>query len=292
VHLNTFVHGALPWTAPVLMVGHSCVLSWWQAVKGEAAPSTWATYQRRVQAGLSGADLVVAPTRVMLAALETYYGPFRATQVIYNARCPTDFDTEVKEEFIFAMGRVWDEAKNVALLDQVALNVPWPIYVAGKQEHPSGRRLELSHLHTLGQLGQQEVRDVLARASLYVLPARYEPFGLSALEAALSGCVLVLGNIASLREVWGQAAVYVSPDDPSMLADVLCDLARQPERRAALAGAAKKRAKRYSPEVMGQSYWQAYNHLVEHTDRASGLRARKAAHPLPQWRTSQQQTTP
>jgi glycogen(starch) synthase len=27
VHLNTFSHGALPWTAPVLMVGHSCVLS-------------------------------------------------------------------------------------------------------------------------------------------------------------------------------------------------------------------------------------------------------------------------
>ncbi len=32
------------------------------------------------------------------------------------------------------------------------------------------------------------------------LPARYEPFGLSVLEAALSGCALVLGDIPSLRE--------------------------------------------------------------------------------------------
>jgi glycogen synthase len=31
VHLNNYAHGALPWSAPVLMVGHSCVLSWWQA---------------------------------------------------------------------------------------------------------------------------------------------------------------------------------------------------------------------------------------------------------------------
>ena len=43
VHLNTYAHGTLPWTVPVLMVGHSCVLSRWQAVKGEAAPSKWAT---------------------------------------------------------------------------------------------------------------------------------------------------------------------------------------------------------------------------------------------------------
>ncbi len=38
IHLNGYVHGALPWSAPKVMVGHSCVLSWWQAVRGEAAP--------------------------------------------------------------------------------------------------------------------------------------------------------------------------------------------------------------------------------------------------------------
>src|SRR5215212_319812 len=48
VHLNNYVHGVLPWPAPVLMVGHSCVLSWWQAVKGESAPPSWQTYHQRV----------------------------------------------------------------------------------------------------------------------------------------------------------------------------------------------------------------------------------------------------
>jgi glycogen synthase len=57
--------------------------------------------------------------------------------------------------------------------------------------------------------------DWYARASIYALPARYEPFGLSALEAALSGCALILGDIPSLREVWLEAAPYVSPDDES-----------------------------------------------------------------------------
>jgi hypothetical protein len=33
VHLNGYAHGALPWRSPTLIVGHSCVLSWWEAVK-------------------------------------------------------------------------------------------------------------------------------------------------------------------------------------------------------------------------------------------------------------------
>jgi len=34
VHLNGYAHAALPWSAPKLVVAHSCVLSWWSAVKG------------------------------------------------------------------------------------------------------------------------------------------------------------------------------------------------------------------------------------------------------------------
>src|SRR3954465_475354 len=33
VHLNSFGHGALPWSAPVVLTAHSCVASWWEAVK-------------------------------------------------------------------------------------------------------------------------------------------------------------------------------------------------------------------------------------------------------------------
>src|SRR5436190_14729856 len=32
IHLNTYAHAALPWSAPVLLTAHSCVISWWSAV--------------------------------------------------------------------------------------------------------------------------------------------------------------------------------------------------------------------------------------------------------------------
>ena len=50
VHLNGYAHAALPWRVPVVVVAHSCVLSWWQAVFGEAAPARYAEYRRHERA--------------------------------------------------------------------------------------------------------------------------------------------------------------------------------------------------------------------------------------------------
>lgn len=262
VHLNNFAHGSLPWQAPVLMVGHSCVLSWWQAVKGESAPSNWDRYARAVRSGLQAADLVVAPTRAMLSALQTHYGPLPPSQVIYNGRNPRFFRPEAKEPLILAVGRLWDEAKNVQTLDRIGDHLAWPVYVAGEDHHPSGSRQHFSHLKPLGKLQAEELAGWLARAGIYALPARYEPFGLSVLEAALSGCALVLGDIQSLREVWGNAALYVAPDDPDALTGALNRLSRDSQLRTQLAQAAFLQAQHYTQAAMGAAYWQAYQAVL------------------------------
>jgi glycosyltransferase involved in cell wall biosynthesis len=71
----------------------------------------------------------------------------------------------------------------------------------------------LANYRALGFLSREEIAHWLSVASIYCAPARYEPFGLSILEAALSGCALVLGDIPSLREIWEGAAVFVDPTD-------------------------------------------------------------------------------
>ena len=57
IHLNGYCHGALPWRHPVLMVAHSCVLSWWAAVRGTALPREWDRYEQQVRAGLGAASV-------------------------------------------------------------------------------------------------------------------------------------------------------------------------------------------------------------------------------------------
>lgn len=263
IHLNGYSHGALAWQAPVIVAGHSCVLSWWQAVKGEAAPPHWKHYRESVAAGLRAADLVVAPTRAMLASLEQFYGPLGATRVIPNGRDRSMFQPGVKEDLVLSAGRLWDEAKNVAALAAIAPVLPWPVFVAGDGMPPHGEPAQLPHLHRLGRLSTPELAHWFGRASIYALPARYEPFGFSALEGALACCALVLGDIPSLRELWNDAAVFVPPGDTAALQGALLELMSNREFREKLAARAHRVALELTPQKMTLGYLAAYSEVLQ-----------------------------
>lgn len=262
VHLNGYVHGSLPWSAPTLVVGHSCVLSWWRAVKGEEAPEDRDRYQMEVAAGLHAASLVVAPSAAMLASLAEHYGELARTRVIPNGRDAGLFRPAAKEPMVFSAGRLWDEAKNLEALERVARRLPWPIFVAGDNHHPEGGEIRPHNTRLLGRLSQRALAAWVGRASIYALPARYEPFGLSVLEAALAGCALVLGDIPSLREIWRNRAVFVAPNDPEALEREILSLINAPERRQSLAAGARSRALELTPERMVAGYLDAYSEIL------------------------------
>ena len=258
VHLNGYVHAALPWKTPVLIVAHSCVVSWWKAVKGTEPPGRYESYREQVSAGLRCAQSVVAPTRAMLVTLKENYGFGGPGCVIPNGCGSTELFPEIKEAVVITSGRLWDEAKNYAALDAAAAELPWPVLVAGNEEHPSGGRCGFPNLRSLGALGFGEMARHFRTASIFAHPALYEPFGLSALEAALCGCALVLGDIPSLREVWENAALYVDPRDANALRRALASLIASPDQLRALGLRARQRALRYSATAMACGYRKLY----------------------------------
>lgn len=263
VHLNGFCHGDLPWGVPIVMVAHSDVLSWHEACRKSPAGPEWETYRRRVARGLGGADLVAAPTRAMLDDLSRNFPLASETVVVPNARAMKAQRVE-KKAFVLCVGRLWDEAKNLRTLAAAATGLDWPVRVAGDATSPDGGQLAPPPgVELLGQCSADEIAALMRDAAIYALPARYEPFGLSALEAALSGCALVLGDIPSLREVWGDAALFVQPDDADGLRRVLNGLIDDRARRTRLAAAAGRRAERYSPERQACSYLAVYRRLLE-----------------------------
>jgi glycogen(starch) synthase len=252
VHLNGYSHGALPFASPTLVVGHSCVLSWWRAVKGAAAaPPAWEPYRRAVAAGLASADRVVAPTAWMLAALAVHYGPLRQGEVIANGRDAGAYPLARKEPFVLGAGRTWDEGKNLALLAAVAPRLPWPVRIAGAIEGPPDGVF-------VGKLPSAELAALMSRAGIFVSPARYEPFGLTVLEAALSGCALVLSDIPPFRELWERAAVFVPVDDGDALVGATRALTARPALTFRLAARARRRALELSAARMVQSYRSLY----------------------------------
>lgn len=257
VHLNHYSHGALAWHAPVLIAAHSCVLSWWLAVKNSPAPASWAHYRAKVRAGLAGADLVVAPTQVMLDSLVQHYGPPRRRLVIPNG-CGRRFAPGRKQPVILSAGRFWDEAKNLSVLTSAAADLPWQTFLAGPAPEDAA---PMPEVQWLGQCAPARMAQWFGMASIYAHPARYEPFGLAPLEAAASGCALVLGDIPSLHEVWGDAATYVDPNDPAALHSRLLHLIESPAELRHLAYQARQRARRYTTARMLKEYLAAYASL-------------------------------
>lgn len=270
VHLNGYAHGALAWDVPVVMVAHSDVFTWFRAVKGYSPSAEWDYYFSRVNAGLRKASHIVAPSLAMITELNAIYSLQKNYSVIYNARTSGHFYAGPKQRSVLCMGRIWDEAKNVQLLIDAAPGIHYPVRIAGEHafEH-NNIDVRESNVQFLGKLNSEQIAAELSATSIYAMPAKYEPFGLSVLEAALSGCALVLGDIPSLREIWGAQAIYVNTDDPEELANVVNRLIDNEYQLKLMAEKAFSHAQNFQTLNMGKQYLNLYNQLIGNQQPAS-----------------------
>jgi glycogen synthase len=165
---------------------------------------------------------------------------------------------EGKLPFALAAARRWDEAKNVELIRRAADELIWPVRIAGEAEDVTAARSRSSMVGWIGALDRSHLLRWMRSASLFIHPAKYEPFGITVLEAALSGCALVLADLPSLREVWGGAALYFSPDSPAELARKTNLLIQESSLRKGMAERAYERALTFSVEQMVDAYLGIY----------------------------------
>jgi glycosyltransferase involved in cell wall biosynthesis len=266
VHLNGYREALADWRAPVLVVAHSCVRSWWRACRGEdPSEQRWLNYIGDVRAGLCAAARWAAPSDAFRDTIAQLYWPTTTGSTILNGIGDTPADA-AKEPLILAAGRLWDEAKNVALLARIAPAVRWPIEVAGPMHEP-GRdtAIALHHIKALGELCRPALLDEMRRASILAAPAVYEPFGLTVLEAAAAGCALVLSDIPTFRELWDGAALFVDARDDAAWRAVLTHLTGNVPLREDLQRRAKHRAQVCSLTAMADAYTELYWDLAEGT---------------------------
>ncbi len=271
LHLNQYCYGALPVEIPRVVVAHSDVVSWWVGVHGEEPRDTkWLRwYRETVTRGLAGASSVVAPSRWMLDAVSAYYTRPAQGVVVYNGRNPGLFNPHgTKDDLVLCVGRLWDAAKQVALLSQCDHKIP--IYIAGSDKHPDevlrGARPAFParrQIQFRGPQSERRLSQLYSRASIYAATPRYEPFGLAPLEAAFSRCAILANDIPSFHEIWGNAAFYFRYNDADDLARSLQRLSADRELRMTCANLCYNRARqRYTAERMVDDYMGLYDSLV------------------------------
>ncbi|WP_204985775.1 glycosyltransferase family 4 protein [Microvirga pakistanensis] len=264
VHLNSpALLADAKFPCPVVVVCHSCVATWWEAVRGGSLPQEFVWRTELVRKGYHKADRLLAPTAAFAGATARVYDLPIPPAVVRNGRRVTQVrDPENRELFAFTAGRLWDEGKNFAAIDRAAARLPVPVLAAGPLDGPNGARIAAHHAAPLGRLSDDEVAGYLSARPIFVSAAKYEPFGLAVLEAAQAGCALVLSDIPTLRELWGDAALFVAPDDDAGLARAIDRLAEDEDARWAMGEAAKLRASTYSLESMSMGLLSAYRSLL------------------------------
>ncbi len=258
VHLHApALVGAARWPAPVVAVAHSCVATWWRAVRGGPMPDDLAWRSTATRAGLLAANAVITPTASHAQATEAAYGPM-PMEVVHNGSRARPTPVRPRHPGVLTAGRLWDAGKAADWLDRAAPMLNVPILAAGPTRSPEGSEIRFDHLRLLGTLAPDALAAEYAGATVFASMARYEPFGLAVLEAAQSGMALVLSDTPGFRELWDGAAVFVA--DEAALLPALRQALAAPEPWAARA---QERARRYTIEKM------AANTLAAHRGAAA-----------------------
>ena len=278
-HLCHYAHAAGWSGCPCVLTAHSDVATWWRAVHGEDPPPQYDAYRADLTAALVGVDAVATPTHAYAASLlqlapegrgtgfqpvvrprqagslsHAVRGPLGET-IIPNGRSLPATRPTVTRAGVLAVGRLWDEGKNVRVLAEAADRAPLDLTLVGPGPAPAG----VAHL---GELDADAVRQAMTAAVAFANPALYEPFGLAALEAAQCGCALILSDLPTHREVWADAAVFLDPRDPAAWAEALRAVTTDLALAGDLAARAAARAARYAPAATARAYADLYREVA------------------------------
>lgn len=134
-------------------------------------------------------------------------------------------------------------------------DLAWACVCAGSLERgggfPDGVRERVAELGLesrilfLGELDAAELDSVYQTASLFVLPSRFEGYGMALTEALARGLPVVSTTGGAIPgTVPSDAGVLVSPGDANALAAALAELLANPDRLRPLADAARDHAAR------------------------------------------------
>lgn len=172
--------------------------------------------------------------------------------------------------FVVGVGKI-DERKNMLLAVKALLMLPTDVslvlvgqatgyvrtierYVA---EHGLADRVRL--IYNASYLDMPAIYQL---AEVAVYPSRYEGFGRSVIEAIQSGLPVVACTGSCLEEAGGKDTLYVSPDNPSAMAEAIQSVLKGATGRAERIAASQQYIARFEGDNVARQVWDIYNKVL------------------------------
>jgi glycosyltransferase involved in cell wall biosynthesis len=132
---------------------------------------------------------------------------------------------------------------------------PWRLIIAGMRGFSAGILDALiaelgvrDSVELTGWIPREDLLQLYARALAFIYPSTFEGFGMPVLEAMAAGIPVACSDIAPLKEVAGEAALFFDPLDEQSISSALGRIAADAQLRAKLEKAGPERARAFTWE--------------------------------------------
>ena len=178
--------------------------------------------------------------------------------------CEPTWETDIRGRFgipgpyLLAMG-AYEKRKNIPLLFEVfehlkiGITSPPMLVLAGADNIKATRYREevaargIDHLvRFLPYVSERDLKGLHAAAVAFLMPSRKEGFGLPLLEAMSVGTPVIASAIGAHREVAGDAALVLDPDDPEAWIEAIRKVLTDETYRKKLSDLSVAQASRFS----------------------------------------------
>lgn len=178
--------------------------------------------------------------------------------------------------FLLTVTFVGAATKNVELLLHAYAALPasvrraYPLVVVGYFGPPGDAlvhalmaRLGVSDtVVVMGIIPDETLAALYNAATLFVVPSRYEGFGMPLLEAMQCGAPVLASTSSSLPEVVGAAGALVPPDEPAGFTQAIAEILGSPARQADMREAGFRQARMFSGEALARATLASYTRAV------------------------------
>ncbi len=117
-----------------------------------------------------------------------------------------------------------------------------------------------------GPVADEELRVLYSHALMFVYPSIYEGFGMPVLEAMKCGAPVIAGNVTSVPEAAGDAALLVDPRDSGALSQAMLDLYSSEAKRNLLIAKGFDRSSEFTWKKNLEETAAAYKAALSHAD--------------------------
>lgn len=253
-------------------------------------PASRQRQELAVQNAIRRAGILLAPSNATKHDLESHYH-VASDRIVVTPLAPTTPKSTAdasevlrklqigKDRYVLSISRL-EKKKNTALLIRAFAQLkrkfgagnPLVLVLAGSfgyGEQEIRRVIDeekmANFVRLTGYISDEDASALLSNAMCFAFPSVAEGFGIPVLEAMEHGAPVIASNIAVMREVCGDAAVLVSPNDVSALSSAIESMmgveAREDYRARGFV-----QARKFLWEVTAAETWKALR-------RAGGVRS-------------------